>query len=164
MHEQSKMIPRFWIDDVYFTGLLLYGFEKEVKWFEFESNSIKWSYYDFWDLDNKLTIYEVYSYVLRLFNIHPIDYYINNHFVILHLQKNNQEVNYNTFNLFKEINRTKLLDDAKELIARPNQTNLTCILENNSKISSCLHFDDINVNLFYYHFYNFCLNFWKRKF
>ncbi|RNA01910.1 beta-1-3-galactosyltransferase 5-like, partial [Brachionus plicatilis] len=56
MHEQSKIIPRFWIDDVYFTGLLLHGIPG-INWFDFK-NELKWSYYDFWDLGNTLKIYE----------------------------------------------------------------------------------------------------------
>ena len=58
MQQQSKMLPRFWIDDVYVTGILLYGLE-QVEWYDF-SNTIKWSYYDFWDLMTSYSIYDIY--------------------------------------------------------------------------------------------------------
>lgn len=93
MQHQSKIIPRFWIDDVYFTGLLLYGLE-QVKWFNYK-NIIKWSYYDFWDLGNTFLIYEIYASFLKLFNINAIDFYQSDYFVILHMQQNNKEINYN---------------------------------------------------------------------
>jgi hypothetical protein len=116
-----------------------------------------------------LSIYEAYAYVLRLFNIHPIDYYLHNHFVILHLQKNNQAVNYETLRLYKDLNKTRRPAGSGELVttASSNYINITCILESNSHIASCLRNDDSNnpnVNMFYFHFYNFCLNFWKRNF
>jgi hypothetical protein len=37
MSEQSKRIPRFWIDDVYFTGLLFHGVD-DVKWIDYKGN------------------------------------------------------------------------------------------------------------------------------
>lgn len=37
MSEQSRRIPRFWIDDVYFTGLLFHGIQ-DVKWIDYKGN------------------------------------------------------------------------------------------------------------------------------
>ncbi|RMZ97745.1 hypothetical protein BpHYR1_023694 [Brachionus plicatilis] len=93
MHEQSKIIPRFWIDDVYFTGLLLHGIPG-INWFDFK-NELKWSYYDFWDLGNTLKIYELYAKFLKFFKINAIDFYLSDFFVVLHSQLDNKEINYN---------------------------------------------------------------------
>lgn len=40
MSEQSRLIPRFWIDDIYFTGLLFDGID-DVKWIDYKGRSIK---------------------------------------------------------------------------------------------------------------------------
>lgn len=39
MSEQSQRIPRFWIDDVYFTGLLFHGID-DVKWIDYKGRWI----------------------------------------------------------------------------------------------------------------------------
>lgn len=39
MSEQSRRIPRFWIDDVYFTGLLFHGID-DVKWIDFKGEYV----------------------------------------------------------------------------------------------------------------------------
>ena len=153
MYQQSKLIPRFWIDDVYFTGLLLYGFEDEVKWFDYKTESLKWSVYDFWDLGNSLSAYELYAYLLSIFSIQPIDYYLDNHFVILHLQKDNKEVNYDVFS--NMLGRT--LDDTTKTQSRENAT---CLFN----VSDCLESNNNTANLFYFHFYKFCLKFFQKNF
>jgi len=95
MHEQSKILPRFWIDDVYVSGMLLFGFEN-IKWFDFTSTQIKWSTYDFWDL---IQSYDIYIGIKKLFfNFNIADYYKSNHFVIMHVRTNDIEIDYDKFN------------------------------------------------------------------
>lgn len=94
MHEQSQKIPRFWIDDVYFTGLLLYGLD-DIKWYDYKN--LKFSYYDYWDLGNTLTIYELYAFVLKFFNINAVDFYASDYFIILHSHVDHKEIDYRNF-------------------------------------------------------------------
>ena len=69
--EQSKLIPRFWIDDIYVTGLLLNGLD-QVKRYDYLENAIQWSYYDYWDLNLNKSHFDL------------IDFYKMDHFIILH--------------------------------------------------------------------------------
>ena len=95
MREQSRRIPRFWIDDVYFTGFLFHGID-DITWLDYKSQQVRWAYYDFWDLGNTLPIYQFYAYLLSFFSVSVIDFYKFDHFVILHAQPENEEVNYNS--------------------------------------------------------------------
>ena len=72
MREQSNLIPRFWIDDIYVTGLLLNGLEPRVKWFDY-SNVVTWSYYDYWDLALILSP-----------QLSVVDFYSTDFFVVIH--------------------------------------------------------------------------------
>ena len=180
MHSQTKIIPRFWIDDVYFTGILLYGFD-QIKWYDFKQESLKWSYYDFWDLGNTLNIYELYASFLKLFNINAIDFYKMDYFVILHVQENKQ-VNYNQLNgsdsyklsrqfLSSIKNQTKNHNN-NSLILNTNNNYNKCSYLNNKFKSLLASFNNDNLTkddceglekkFFEFHFYKFCLNLWNQ--
>lgn len=90
MYHQAKMIPRFWIDDVYVSGLLLYGFQR-IEWFNYK-NYLPVSVYNFWDFETYTN--KIYSSVLSWFNYYTVDFYKSDFFVILHHQDDNKEVNY----------------------------------------------------------------------
>lgn len=161
MHEQSKIIPRFWIDDVYFTGLLLHGIPG-INWFDFK-NELKWSYYDFWDLGNTLKIYELYAKFLKFFKINAIDFYLTDCFVVLYSQLDNKEINYNLIpiesNLIPLINKTwsfskkESFQFYKCLKSKKTFLNVNC--------SSLLSSNE-NETLLYVNFYEFCINLWKK--
>ncbi|CAF0830872.1 unnamed protein product [Brachionus calyciflorus] len=162
MYEQSKIIPRFWIDDVYFTGLLLYGIN-EVKWYDFK-NFLKWSYYDFWDLGNTFKIYEIYAKILKFFKINAIDYYLSDFFVVLHSQLDNKEVNYNLVSL-----ESSLLNPTEYQNFDSINLNSSCLSHINTNIlnvnctSSVLSDTNDNKTFLYVNFYNFCINLWKKN-
>ncbi len=180
MHAQTKIIPRFWIDDVYFTGILLYGFD-QIKWYDFKQESLKWSYYDFWDLGNTLNIYELYASFLKLFNINAIDFYKMDYFVILHVQENKQ-VNYNQLNgsdsyklsrqfLSSIKNQTNNINNNSLILNSDNDYNKCSYLNNKFK-SLLASFNNDNLTkddceglekkFFEFHFYKFCLNLWNQ--
>jgi hypothetical protein len=174
MHSQSKIIPRFWIDDVYFTGLLLYGFDA-IKWYDFKQEHLKWSYYDFWDLGNTLNIYELYASFLKLFNINVSDFYKSDYFVILHEQKE-KPINYNQVNgsssyllgkkLLSAFGSVKNNSDPSGLVIQKGKCSYL-----NSKLKSLLASFNINLTgqdcqglgkkFFDFHFYKFCLKLWN---
>ena len=172
MQEQSRIIPRFWIDDVFITGILLSGYD-QVKWIDYK-NSIKWAYYNFWDLEKKYGIYELYIAIKKLLNIFNIaDYYRNNHFIVLHIETSKTEINYenfndNTFNniLLKAINSSLTLNDSygvRKIIER----NLTCFKFDNIKKSISFTNEFLNCfsttkNFYNYHFNKFCHKLWSN--
>jgi len=158
MHEQSKILPRFWIDDVYVSGMLLYGFEN-IKWFDFTSTQIKWSTYDFWDL---IQSYEIYIGIKKFFfNFNIADYYKSNHFVIMHVRTNDIEIDYDKFNdkalnsvLLNALNGTSQIQSVTE-------SNFVCIRYDNKEKNLTLTSDFLNCyntkkNFYNYHFNHFC--------
>lgn len=177
MLEQSRQIPRFWIDDVYVTGFLLYGF-KEIKWYNYQ-NVLKWSYYDFWDLSNTLGIYEVYFNFLKLFDINASDYYKLNYFVILHLKNDDKEINYDQFNdntfflsLVNETSKSLIRINNYFKYNTLNNKNISCATykikqirallpngNNENIISNCYNY---KINFYNIHFYNFCRNLFSK--
>ncbi len=162
MHQQAKIIPRFWIDDVYYTGLLLYGFE-QIEWYNYKP-VLKWSFYDFWDLGlNNNALIKLYASVLKILNVRASDYYKEDFFVILHMQKSNNEVNYN----FRDMNiRT---DESYYNIEKvPSKKYDLCFnLNFFSMKNSSLVFNEISrcyANEKYsFHFYNFCKQLWNES-
>jgi len=167
MLDQTKIIPRFWIDDVYFTGILLHGIE-QIQWIKY-TDSISWSYYDFWDHGNTLSIYEFYARFLKFFNINAIDYYKSDHFVILHVQHDNKEINYNFFNecyfhqyfinLFEKL-KSKNKNDTKSGNIQNLKQTICSMQDLTSKFLCFLNSKNYNFN---FHFYDFCVQLWKNK-
>ncbi len=90
IHQQSRIIPRFWIDDVYFTGILLYGFQR-IEWFDYKS-LLPVSYYTFWEFSSYSN--RLFASLLAMLNFNTVDFYRKDFFVILHIQETNKEVNY----------------------------------------------------------------------
>lgn len=90
MHQQSNIIPRFWVDDVYVTGMLLYGFER-IEWFDYKY-FLPVSLYNFWDFSNIFNRF--FAGILKLLRFNIVDMYKSDYFVILHIQNNNKEINY----------------------------------------------------------------------
>lgn len=88
MHEQAKLIPQFWIDDVYVTGLLLHGMSS-VKWIGFR-DLVSVSVYDFWDIGSYFN--RLYSLMLGLISFDVADFYKLDLFVILHTDRVNKAV------------------------------------------------------------------------
>ena len=160
MQQQSKMLPRFWIDDVYVTGILLYGLE-QVEWYDF-SNTIKWSYYDFWDLMTSYSIYDIYIGFKKLFiNFKIADYYNSNHFIILHVKTNQTEIDYDQFN-DKALNNI-LLNSFNDKSGTQNvsKDNFICIQYDNNEKNLTLTNDFLNCfnsnkNFYNYYFNHFC--------
>ena len=172
MQKQSKIIPRFWIDDVYVTGLLLYGFE-QIQWFDYADTGVKWSYYDFWELRHyhRTFIDGLFNLFFKFQNIFlnksVFDYYRQDDFVILHVKTDNKEINYNAFNdnyvnsIFLNVvnSSTQNIANSENFYAK----NLTCIKYNktNKSLTLTSHFlncYDSDKNFFNFHFYNFCHN------
>ena len=155
MQQQSKIIPRFWIDDVYMTGLLLHGM-KQIDWFDYNP-MFKWSFYDFWDLGNTGGVFEgLYANWLRLMRVKVADYYKSNLLVVLHVQKNNNEVNY------------ELTNEINQRVYRTNKINM-CFLNNLDLLvindanllqtelaNKCNNTEKIS-----FHFYEFCSQLWQ---
>lgn len=90
---------------------------------------VEWSYYDFWDLGNTLSIYELYAFILKLFNINAIDYYKSNHFVILHTQLGSEEVNYT-------VTDTRATRPSSQALKSSSSSSLLS-MRNNSKMEFC---------------------------
>lgn len=44
MNQRAKQVPYFWVDDVYFTGILLENMT-EIQRYDFEENDLFWSFY-----------------------------------------------------------------------------------------------------------------------
>ena len=154
MQQQSKIIPRFWIDDVYMTGLLLHGM-KQIDWFDYNP-VFKWSFYDFWDMGNTGGVFEgLYANWLRLMRVKVADYYKSNLLVVLHVQKNNNEVNY------------ELTNEKIQRFYRKNKINL-CFLNNldllvindsnlfHNELAKCNNTEKIS-----FAFYEFCSQLWQ---
>ena len=161
MQEQSRIIPRFWIDDVYFTGLLLHGLP-DIKWFNFK-NQLKWSYYDFWDRGNTLKIYELYAKFLKFFRINAIDFYLSDFFVILHSQVNNKEINYNLVQTGASY--ISLNSKNSSLNTKKSFQFLNCLTDKDfflTKNCSNSLFTNENKTFLYVNFYKFCINLWKK--
>ncbi len=162
MHQQAKIIPRFWIDDVYYTGLLMYGFE-QIEWYNYKP-VLKWSFYDFWDLDpNKNGPTMLNAIVIKILNVRASDYYKVDFFVVFHTQKSNNEVNYN----FRDMN------------IRSNESHYNIEQISSNKYNSCFNinfFSMENSSLLFneisrcygnekysFHFYNFCKQLWNES-
>ena len=162
MHQQAKIIPRFWIDDVYYTGLLLYGFE-QIEWYNYKP-VLKWSFYDFWDLDpNKKGPTMLNAIAIKILNVRASDYYKEDFFVVFHTQKSNNEVNYN----FRDMN------------IRSNESHYNIEQISSKKYNSCFNlnfFSMENSSLLFneisrcygnekysFHFYNFCKQLWNES-
>lgn len=102
MYEQSNLIPRFWIDDVYVSGILLHGLEltPPLRWLDFKTEFIKWAYYDFWEFKQQeqggvSMLRSILVWLLGQRAGRSLDDYLNNHFVILHVQiDSKKEFNY----------------------------------------------------------------------
>ena len=94
LHQQANIIPRFLIDDVYFTGILLHGLS-DVKMYTYKP-LLKWSYYDYWDLINNHDLFlNIYKKAIKILNIMVVDYYKKDFFVIIHMVRDmTKEVNY----------------------------------------------------------------------
>ena len=162
MHQQAKIIPRFWIDDVYYTGLLMYGFE-QIEWYNYKP-VLKWSFYDFWDLDpNKKGPTMLNAIAIKILNVRASDYYKEDFFVVFHTQKSNNEVNYN----FRDMN------------IRSNESHYNIEQISSKKYNSCFNlnfFSMENSSLLFneisrcygnekysFHFYNFCKQLWNES-
>lgn len=162
MYEQSKIIPRFWIDDVYFTGLLLHGLS-DIKWYDFK-NELKWSYYDFWDLGNTLKIYELYAKFLNFFKINAIDFYLSDFFVVLHSQLDNKEINYNLVPIDSSF--IPLINTSSNLSNKEGFKFFTCLgnenYSNKENCSGTLSSFNEKKKILFINFYKFCTNLWKK--
>ena len=110
IHQQSRIIPRFWIDDVYFTGILLYGFQR-IEWFDYNL-LMPVSYYTFWEFSNYFNRF--YSFLLSMLNFNTVDFYRKDFFVILHIQETKKEVNYDmSYEERLNLNKTAVDCDSK---------------------------------------------------
>lgn len=170
MHQQAQIIPRFWIDDVYFTGLLLHGFDR-IEWYNYRP-VLKWSFYDFWDLGNSNSVLiKMYASALKLLNVRAVDYYRADFFVILHMQKNSKsevnyelrEINENTTSSQKR-NDNNVMSSSAHNSAR-SRSDLCFNLNFFSMKNSTLVFNEISRcyknEKYSFHFYNFCTQLWK---
>ena len=157
MYKQSRIIPRFWIDDVYVTGLLLFGFD-QIEWYNY-NQLIKWSFYDYWDIGNSHFLYEIYARFLKVFDIHSSDYYKTHFFVVIHVQMDNKEMSYevsvkkNTDQTLQKSNFCSDLINSKYLEAKNSQLYL-------NQVTNCFGEDKSKYNI---HFYNFCARLWNRS-
>lgn len=166
MHQQSKIVPRFWIDDVYFTGLLLHGFN-QIEWYNYRP-VLKWSFYDFWDLGNSNSVLlKLYANVLRLFNVKAVDYYKADFFVILHVQKStNKEINYEFIIDSKSTQKRSSTQEVTNLDKPGHSPKDLCFnLKFFSMKNSTRLFNEISRcyknEKYSFHFYNFCIQLWK---
>lgn len=81
-------------------------------------------------MGNTLSIYELYAYVLKLFNISVVDYYKSNHFIILHSQPINEEVNYTMNAVNISFTESSINGGKKSQIKVDNESNRS--IKNNS--------------------------------
>ncbi len=144
---------------MYFTGLLLHGF-KQIEWYNYRP-VLKYQFYDFWDLSsNENFLLRLYVGMHQLFNVRTVDYYKEDFFVILHMQKEmKHEVNYEL-----ELVTTSNTTDLKKN-DWPNSTQMcftqsffstknTTLLSN--EIARCRGNEKYS-----FHFYNFCTQLWE---
>jgi beta-1,3-galactosyltransferase 1 len=153
IYEQSKMIPRFWIDDVYLFGILMHGIiDKQVDSFDFRSvdGDITVGLYNYWRLDSELVDYDVPdNKTLKLVYKQPVDFFLDKHIVIIHLEFFNASLVHlhsllNSFTSLQKSFKTenKKLLDYNGLYAAPANTTLHCEFKTFSDVSntfvSCL--------------------------
>jgi hypothetical protein len=141
IYEQSKLIPRFWIDDVYLFGILLYDFYgKQIDLFDFRNN-LKFRFYRMLDLNNSLVDYElsIQNKSLKLIYSQPLDFFIDSYFVVLHAQKSVKAKSLaNLFAHFNKFNKTRVENDSKhlkEFLFKNKSTALDCLFKTYSKVS-----------------------------
>ena len=129
---------------------------------------MNWSYYDFWDLDKNLGIFDFYILKIKkyLFSFNIADYYKFDHFVIVHIKTNESEINYDSLNdisfnnmIFNAIQNTSKIGYYE--LQNSLEANFTCITFKRQEKSITLTTDffkcfDTKNNFYNYHFNNFC--------
>ena len=143
LHQQAKIIPRFWIDDVHFTGILLHGFS-DVNLYTYEP-LLKYTVYD---LTNVYNLFKNDKYRLNLI---IEDYYKKYFFLVIHthLDLSQEIINYE-FQKYNNTLRESMCNNINFLIQ-----NTTRFIE---QISLCF------TNELYGHiFYKIFSRLWTRK-
>lgn len=167
--EQSKKIARFWIDDVYLTGFLLYGLEG-IQWFAYQDN-LKWSYYFIRDVINSTDEYPVYYNYIK----NATEFYKFVGTFVLQVKNDQIEINYNRFtdhslflNLINKTSKNVFIKNNYFKYDFRDDKNYTCsnyvintkspslslkneVAHPEKSISICFYF---KINLYNMHFYD----------
>jgi hypothetical protein len=156
MRAQTEIIPKFWIDDLFFTGILLCGLD--VKRLSFKTdglllkkhNSIETYFYKFWNLSNSKWTDLIMGNIFRILNVNIVQFYSSYHFVVLHNHQNDVIANYNMYNphLFEK--------EIYESIENCEQNTTHNILK---RIDKRKCFKTVNDFTDFY-FYKFCRDLW----
>ena len=155
IREQSRLIPFFWIDDLFFTGFALYGIEN-VKRINYEK-LIRNSVYKFWDLDNGNMFYKFFGDLLKRVGLSIAYFYESSYFILIHSHRKDIYVDYNLDQL-NSLNYMSSLDYESKLNCEYTRFSLFSMFKYKD-FSGCFK-SQKEYNDFY--FYNFCTNLWKR--
>ena len=148
LQQQAKIIPRYWIDDIYFTGILLHGLT-DVGLYSFR-HFLKYSLYNFWDLTDNYNLLKILRKYGKYRSIEVVDYYKNSVFVILHTENDDsKEINYESQNYNKRLSESAC--NNINLMVR----NTTRFIE---EISLCY-----SKEKFIHHFHKFCSRLWTHQ-
>jgi len=109
MKQQSEIIPRLWIDDLYLTGLLLHGLNN-IKRFAFYTNEKPISLQNSPDHQIKSYIYKnrtkrteessyfsFFNVIFEMFNVDQPVQYFKYVFIIIHLHQSDEMVKYDKY-------------------------------------------------------------------
>ena len=142
LHQQANIIPRFLIDDVYFTGILLHGFS-DVKMYTYEP-LLEYTVYV---LTNVYNLFKNDKYRINLI---IEDFYKKYFFLVINTHLDlSQEINYE-FQKYNNTLRESMCNNINFLIQ-----NTTRFIE---QISLCF------TNELYGHlFYKICSRLWTRN-
>ncbi len=121
---------------------------------------LKYQFYDFWDLSsNENFLIRIYVGIHQLFNVRTVDYYKEDFFVILHMQKEmKNEVNY-------ELENSVSGNVTAKQSNWPSSTQMCYTLSFFSTKNTTLLSNEIarcrGNEKYSFHFYNFCTQLWE---
>jgi hypothetical protein len=108
INKQAREIPRFWIDDVYMTGILIFGLENTIKWADFKK-FFEFSSYNYSQFSSNNSIKLNASFISSL-DKNMNDFYKNDVYIVLHAHKSIKNANYD---IDCHLKKQKRMDDEK---------------------------------------------------
>ncbi len=153
IYEQSKMIPRFWIDDTYFLGILLHGFVgKQVEFIDYRKNKINFRFYSLSDFNSTLLDYEIFlqNKTFKLTYKQPLNFFSDNLIVILHAQRNYRVKDFASLLVpLSKFNKSRVQNDSNivhDLFLHDKSISFNCIFKTFSLFSdkyvNCKHLSE----------------------
>jgi hypothetical protein len=159
IHEQSKLIPRLWLDDVFFVGILIHGLafwkftfndvyfsdlltsgfhDHHVEMFDFKGYRMRTIFYEFSYFKLTLHKYDLNNDTIKFDYSQSPDYFIPYHLIIMHTHRDGMQINnFTAFfaNLFGAHNQRSIKIGNKLDKFQPNKS-FDCVLKTLSLLTN----------------------------